>query len=100
FWGGAGEDTFMFIQVADSAPDASARIMDFTSGEDMIDLSAITGGKALNFVDAFTGKAGDALLAFATDTGLGSLAIDFGGTGKADFLITTVGRAAVTDIVV
>ncbi|MGY2282559.1 M10 family metallopeptidase C-terminal domain-containing protein [Pseudomonas gingeri] len=100
FWGGAGEDTFMFIQVADSAPDASARIMDFTSGEDTIDLSAITGGKALNFVDAFTGKAGEALLAFATDTGLGSLAVDFGGTGKADFLITTVGRAAVTDIVV
>ncbi|NWB26851.1 M10 family metallopeptidase C-terminal domain-containing protein [Pseudomonas gingeri] len=99
-WGGAGKDTFLFIDALDSPTDASDRIMDFVSGEDKIDLSGITGGTALNFVSGLTGKAGDAVLAFATDTGLGTLEIDFSGTGKADFLVTTVGRAATTDIVV
>nr|WP_256262741.1 M10 family metallopeptidase C-terminal domain-containing protein [Pseudomonas gingeri] len=99
-WGGAGKDTFLFIDALDSPTDASDRIMDFVSGEDKIDLSGITGGTALNFVSGLTGKAGDAVLAFATDTGLGTLEIDFSGTGKADFLVTTVGQAATTDIVV
>ncbi|SEL57052.1 epralysin. Metallo peptidase. MEROPS family M10B [Pseudomonas agarici] len=98
-WGGAGNDTFVFIVVSDSALNAGDRIMDFVSGQDKIDLSGITQGSALNFVNAFTGHAGDAVLSYVASTGLGTLAIDFSGHGVADFLVTTVGQAAVTDIV-
>jgi len=99
-WGGAGSDTFVFAAVSDSTPKAADRIMDFVSGQDKIDLSGITHGSALNFVNAFTGHAGDAVLTYASGTNLGSLAVDFSGHGVADFLVTTVGQAAVSDIVV
>ncbi|NWD66002.1 M10 family metallopeptidase C-terminal domain-containing protein, partial [Pseudomonas sp. IPO3774] len=72
-WGGAGNDTFVFAAVSDSAPKAADRIMDFVSGQDKIDLSGITHGAALNFVNAFTGHAGDAVLTYASGTNLGSL---------------------------
>jgi len=98
-WGGSGNDTFVFAAVSDSAPNAADRIMDFTSGQDKIDLSGITHGSGLNFVNAFTGHAGDAVLTYASGTNLGTLAVDFSGHGVADFLVTTVGQAAVTDIV-
>ena len=78
--------------------------MDFTSGVDKIDLSAISAFAVnklpLQFVNAFTGHAGEALLTYDQATNLGSLAIDFTGNSSADFLVTTVGQAAVTDIVV
>ena len=89
----------MFAAVSDSAPKAADRIMDFTSGQDKIDLSGITHGSGLTFVNAFTGHAGDAVLTYASGTNLGTLAVDFSGHGVADFLLTTVGQAAVTDIV-
>ncbi|WP_248802466.1 serralysin family metalloprotease [Pseudomonas sp. MWU13-2100] len=98
-WGGSGNDTFVFAAVSDSAPKAVDRIMDFTSGQDKIDLSGITHGAGLSFVNAFTGHAGDAVLTYASGTNLGTLAVDFSGHGVADFLVTTVGQAAVTDIV-
>ncbi|WP_191488042.1 serralysin family metalloprotease [Pseudomonas sp. FEN] len=98
-WGGSGSDTFVFAAVSDSAPNATDRIMDFSSGQDKIDLSGITHGAGLSFVNAFTGHAGDAVLTYASGTNLGTLAVDFSGHGVADFLVTTVGQAAVTDIV-
>ncbi|KIH83298.1 serralysin family metalloprotease [Pseudomonas batumici] len=98
-WGGSGNDTFVYAAVSDSAPNAADRIMDFTSGQDKIDLSGITHGSGLNFVNAFTGHSGDAVLTYASGTNLGTLAVDFSGHGVADFLVTTVGQAAVTDIV-
>ncbi|MFK0312779.1 serralysin family metalloprotease [Pseudomonas sp. NPDC090233] len=103
-WGGAGADTFVFAAVSDSTRAAPDRIMDFTSGQDKIDLSAIAAFAVnklpLQFVNAFTGQAGEALLSYDQATHLGSLAIDFTGNSLADFLVTTVGQAAVTDIVV
>ncbi|NWB93097.1 M10 family metallopeptidase C-terminal domain-containing protein [Pseudomonas agarici] len=98
--GGAGQDTFVFGAVADSASGESDWILDFVSGEDKIDLSGITQGANLKFVKALTGQAGEAILSHDLETGLATLQIDFAGTGKTDFLVTTVGQAAVTDIVV
>ncbi|WP_081009805.1 serralysin family metalloprotease [Pseudomonas asplenii] len=98
-WGGAGRDTFMFSAVSDSTPQASDRIMDFTTGQDEISLAGMTRGSGLNFVGAFSGNAREAVLAYDESTHQGTLAIDFAGRGLADFQITTVGRMAVTDIV-
>ncbi|MFL1491179.1 serralysin family metalloprotease [Pseudomonas antarctica] len=98
-WGGAGNDTFVFGASSDSKPGAADKIFDFTSGSDKIDLSGITKGAGLTFVNAFTGHAGDAVLSYASGTNLGTLAVDFSGHGVADFLVTTVGQAAISDIV-
>lgn len=103
-WGGAGADTFVFGAVSDSAKAAPDRIMDFTSGQDKIDLSGMAAFAVdklpLQFVNAFTGHAGEAILSYDQATNLGSLTIDFTGNSLGDFLVTTVGQAAVTDIVV
>ncbi|POA35763.1 MULTISPECIES: serralysin family metalloprotease [unclassified Pseudomonas] len=96
-WGGSGSDTFVFAASSDSKPGAADQILDFTSGLDKIDLSAITNGAGLHFVNSFTGAAGDAVL--SSISGGSSLAIDFSGHGVADFLVTTIGQAATTDIV-
>jgi serralysin len=103
-WGGAGADTFVFGAVSDSTKAAPDRIMDFTSGQDKIDLSGMAAFAVdklpLQFVNAFTGHAGEAILSYDQATNLGSLTIDFTGNSLGDFLVTTVGQAAVTDIVV
>ncbi len=97
--GGAGSDTFVYGASSDSRPGAADKIFDFTSGSDKIDLSGITKGAGVTFVNAFTGHAGDAVLTYASGTNLGTLAVDFSGHGVADFLVTTVGQAAASDIV-
>ncbi|AZD08727.1 Secreted alkaline metalloproteinase [Pseudomonas chlororaphis] len=96
-WGGAGADTFVFGASSDSAPGAADQILDFVSGLDKIDLTGITQGAGLHFVNAFTGNAGDAIL--TTSAGNSTLSVDFSGHGVADFLVSTVGQAAYTDIV-
>lgn len=96
-WGGSGADTFVFAASSDSKPGAADQIMDFVSGLDKIDLSAITQGAGLHFVNAFSGAAGDAIL--STSGGVSTLAVDFSGHGVADFLVSTVGQAAVSDII-
>ncbi|MBV4458323.1 serralysin family metalloprotease [Pseudomonas sp. COR58] len=95
-WGGAGADIFVFGASTDSKPGAADQILDFTSGLDKIDLTGITKGAGLHFVSAFTGAAGDAIL--TTSGGNSTLQVDFSGHGVADFLVSTVGVAAVTDI--
>jgi serralysin len=98
-WGGTGSDTFVFAASSDSKPGVADQILDFVSGLDKIDLTGITKGAGLHFVNSFTGAAGDAVLSYASGTNLGTLAVDFSGHGVADFLVGTVGQAAVTDIV-
>ncbi|PXX60054.1 epralysin. Metallo peptidase. MEROPS family M10B [Pseudomonas sp. LAMO17WK12:I10] len=97
-WGGAGSDTFVFAASSDSAPGAADQIMEFVSGLDKIDLTGITKGAGLHFVNAFTGNAGDAIL--STSAGNSTLSVDFSGHGVADFLVNIVGQADyTTDIV-
>ncbi|WVV49358.1 M10 family metallopeptidase C-terminal domain-containing protein [Pseudomonas sp. NA13] len=76
---------------------ATDQILDFVSGLDKIDLTGITKGAGLHFVSAFSGAAGDAVL--STSGGNSLLSVDFSGHGVADFLVSTVGQAAVSDIV-
>ncbi|RON52216.1 serralysin family metalloprotease [Pseudomonas frederiksbergensis] len=102
-WGGAGADTFVFGAASDSTMTAPDWIMDFTSGQDKIDLSGIaqfaSGAAALNFVSGFTGHAGDAILTYFAQTNQTSLMVDLTGHGAVDFAVGTVGQAAVSDIV-
>ncbi|UVL37803.1 serralysin family metalloprotease [Pseudomonas sp. B21-040] len=96
-WGGTGSDTFVFAASSDSKPGVADQILDFVSGLDKIDLTGITKGAGLHFVSAFTGAVGDAVL---TTSGANSLlSVDFSGHGVADFLVSTVGQAAFSDIV-
>ncbi|RBJ72646.1 serine 3-dehydrogenase, partial [Pseudomonas sp. MWU12-2534b] len=90
-------DTFVFAASSDSKPGAIDQILDFVSGLDKIDLSAITGGSGLHFVNSFTGAAGDAILTSSGGNSL--LSVDFSGHGVADFQVSTVGQAATSDIV-
>ena len=99
-WGGTGSDVFVFGAVSDSAPGAADIIMDFQSGIDKIDVSAITKLAGLNFVEAFTGRAGEAIVGYDTASNLGHFAVDFSGHAVADFLVNTVGQVATYDIVV
>ncbi|MBF7141298.1 MULTISPECIES: serralysin family metalloprotease [Pseudomonas] len=99
-WGGAGADTFVYTAREDSAKGGSDRLMDFTTGEDRIDLSALAGdgGQAIHFAATLDGTAGAAVL---KDTGYGTrLAVDFDGDHGADFVIRILGEAHVTDVVV
>ena len=95
-WGGAGSDTFVFAASSDSKPGAVDQILDFVSGLDKIDLTGITNGAGLHFVNSFTGAAGDAVLTSSGGNSL--LSVDFSGHGVADFLVSTVGQAAYSDI--
>ncbi|MHC8350757.1 serralysin family metalloprotease [Pseudomonas sp. RT4P38] len=95
-WGGVGSDTFVFAASNDSKPGAVDQILDFVSGLDKIDLTGITNGTGLHFVNSFTGAAGDAVL--TTSGGNSLLSVDFSGHGVADFLVSTVGQAAYSDI--
>ena len=96
-WGGAGSDIFVFAASSDSKPGAIDQILDFVSGLDKIDLTGITKGAGLHFVSAFTGAAGDAVLTSSGGNSL--LSVDFSGFGAADFQVSTVGQAAISDIV-
>jgi serralysin len=88
-FGGAGNDKFIYTNITDSAVGARDSITDFTSGQDVIDLSAIdadtiqAGDQAFSFIGsaAFHGAAGE--LRFAA----GILTGDVNGDGVADFQI-------------
>jgi serralysin len=91
--GGAGNDQFMFTELADSTVAASDRIADFANG-DRIDLSAIdavSGGanNAFGWIGsgAFTGTAGE--LRAYSQSGSFFVAGDVDGDGVADFTIQT-----------
>lgn len=100
--GGRGADTFAYNHASDSTPQAPDEIMDFTSGFDKIDVSGAlrsAGLASLSFVNAWSGKAGEARLAYDEHTGTGFVSIDLTGDGKPDLMIKTHGRVNPADIV-
>lgn len=102
YWGGPGKDTFLFSDPLHSTAQAPDTIMDFRSGEDRIDVSNIriaTGKPALDYVDAFSGQAGQARLKYDPQTRSSTLEIDVHGRGVADFKVNVRGRVARKDIV-
>ncbi len=93
--GGLGCDTFDFNAPAESATWAHRdQILDFTKGEDVIDVSTIdakagvAGNQAFDFIGAahFSGTEGE-LRAKTTPTGDTIVAADLDGDAKADFMI-------------
>jgi Ca2+-binding RTX toxin-like protein len=102
--GGAGNDTFVFLNAADSTPLKPDQVLDFTSGQDTIDLSAIdansnvAGHQSFHFVGnaAFSGTAGE--LRFSD----GTLSGDTTGSGHADFAVKMIGVETLfqTDLIV
>jgi Ca2+-binding RTX toxin-like protein len=91
--GGAGSDTYRFGSVSDSIAGRADTILDFTSGSDRIDLSAIDADSNNGTSEAFTGigsaafsgKAGE--LRWEAVGGQTFVYGDVNGDGAADFQI-------------
>jgi 2',3'-cyclic-nucleotide 2'-phosphodiesterase (5'-nucleotidase family) len=107
--GGSGADLFVFLSLADSAPTAFDRIVDFSLGEgDRIDLSGIDanagidGDQALNFVGAgpFSGG-GVGSVRVRQVSGDTRVEVDAGDGGAAEFVTRLDGlhALAATDFV-
>ncbi|MFQ6347319.1 M10 family metallopeptidase C-terminal domain-containing protein [Pseudomonas sp. R11F] len=99
--GGGGWNTFKFNAFADSTRTQADLLLDFNTGQDKIDLSqmAIDGKVAFNFVNAYTGQAGDTLIKFNPQSGRYLLAIDLDGDGKTDFLIKSTRMISPEDVI-
>ncbi|KQM30541.1 cellulase family glycosylhydrolase [Sphingomonas sp. Leaf10] len=89
--GGEGRDTFRYTAVSESKGGDMDRILDFTKGQDVIDLSLIdanrnaSGNQAMTFIGTgeFTRKAGQLRYELRDDYTL--IEADVNGDGKADF---------------
>jgi serralysin len=89
--GGTGNDVFRLESVFDSMPGALRDIvMDFRSGQDKLDLSALDG--TFNWIGskAFSGRSGE--LHFVRDGQSTLIEGDINGDGLADFQIELAGR--------
>lgn len=99
--GGGGADTFVYDHTSDSTPDNPDVILDFESGVDRLDVSALlktANIKALLFGERLSGQPGQAVLSYNEGSGEGSLALDLTGNGKADVLIKSIGRMNAGDV--
>lgn len=104
-WGGSGNDIFVFSDLNDSPTKSPDKIWDFESGKDKIDLSFFNhgdkGADFIQFVDHFSGQAGEAQLSYDAQSNLSELALNIGGNANPDFLVHIVGQADVaTDFIV
>ncbi|WP_248730841.1 M10 family metallopeptidase C-terminal domain-containing protein [Pseudomonas sp. MWU13-2517] len=99
--GGGGWNTFKFNAFTDSTRTQADLLLDFNTGQDKIDLSqmAIDGKVAFNFVNAYTGQAGDTLIKFNPQSGRYLLAIDLDGDSKTDFLIKSTRMISPEDVI-
>ncbi|WP_080748285.1 M10 family metallopeptidase C-terminal domain-containing protein [Pseudomonas chlororaphis] len=103
-YGGVGADIFIYTDASDSNTTQTDIIKDFVSDQDKIDVSALLTNanlsSSLNFVSAFTGHAGDAVLSYNANNQLTSFGIDLSGSNAADFLVDIVGQPTANDIVI
>lgn len=100
--GGMGRDTFIYEQASDSSVQRPDQILDFTTDVDKIDVSRAlekAGVGSLNFVEKFSGRAGDTVISRPSKSNEGSIAIDMTGNGKADLFIFARGQIKPGDIV-
>ncbi len=99
--GGGGWNIFKYNAVSDSTRERADLLMDFTTGKDKLDLSAMSAsaGVSLNFVDKYSGKPGDTIIKFNSMTGRYLLAVDVTGDGKTDFLIKSTQLISPEDVI-
>lgn len=104
-WGESGSDIFVFSDLNDSLTRSPDKILDFESGKDKIDLSFFNhgdrGSDFIQFVDHFSGQAGEVLLSYDTQSNLSELTFNINGGAYPDFLVHIVAQANVaTDFIV
>lgn len=95
--GGEGHDTFRYVTRNDAKASAMDRILDFTKGQDVIDLSTVdastkqSGDQAMVFIGTgdFTRKAGQ--LRYELKDSYTQVEADLNGDGKSDFAIRLEG---------
>ncbi|MDQ0654536.1 M10 family metallopeptidase C-terminal domain-containing protein [Pseudomonas cedrina] len=100
-WGGKGGDVFVYGKTSESTGASPDEIMDFVSGKDRVDVSGIVttlGNKPLKFVNAFTGRGGEALVAYDSALDMSKLQIT-GKSGEAAFVLLVHGKLQQRDIV-
>jgi len=96
--GGAGRDVFLYSAMSDSTVAAPDRILDFDAASDTIDLrrldanTALSGDQAFAWQSAFTGHAGEAVLAYDAGANVTTLTLDANGDGVADFKLLINGH--------
>lgn len=88
-WGVGGRNTFKYAKVSDSSAYDPDRLMDFTSGEDAIDLTALANelGTSLHLVENYTGRIGDTVVTYDPQSGRSFVGVDLLGRRYSDFLI-------------
>ncbi|HVI27941.1 M10 family metallopeptidase C-terminal domain-containing protein [Hansschlegelia sp.] len=100
--GGSGVDHFVFSSRLEADPFGPDRITDL-SNSDVIDVSAIdadvtrSGNNAFTLVDAFSGRAGQIMLSYDSETALTSIYFDVNGDRSSDMLIVAAGSHAAFD---
>ena len=90
--GNGGSNTFTYHAAGDSPRNNADLLMDFTTGQDKIDLSSLSENSQvqLNYVSQYSGQPGDTILTFNPNTNRYFLGIDLTGNGKTDFLIKSI----------
>ncbi|MEG8233909.1 M10 family metallopeptidase C-terminal domain-containing protein [Pseudomonas orientalis] len=100
-WGGKGKDLFAYGRISDSPQTAPDRIMDFVSGEDRVDVSGVRaslGIAQLNFVEAFSGAMGEAMVTYNPVLKMSSLEI-CATPSEPNFVLVVEGQLRRGDIV-
>jgi hypothetical protein len=64
-------------------------LKDFVSGTDRIDLTSVSkdAGSPFTLVKAYTGRIGDTVVKYNTQTGRYFIGVDLTGNGRTDFLV-------------
>ena len=90
--GNGGSNTFTYHAAGDSPRNNADLLMDFTTGQDKIDLSSLSENSQvqLNYVSQYSGQPGDTILTFNPKTNRYFLGVDLTGNGKTDFLIKSI----------
>ena len=100
-WGVGGANTYAYNQASDSTYSAADLIMDFVSGRDKIDLSALQreANTPLRLVDSFTGRIGDTVVTFNPQSGRYFVAVDLTGNRQTDFLVKSTRLIKPQDVI-
>jgi len=94
--GGSGKNVFLYYQIDDSMFDLPDKIIDFETGSDTIDISALSKIKGntieIKQVNHFSNQKNEMIVHYNQSENLTSLMLDYNGDGKADFLIEIIGE--------